>query len=271
MSALDAIVSELSDADRQERIELLIDFAKNLPPLPERLADAQGRDPPGRGMPVAGLPLRRAGGRPRRALRRCPDRGPHGPRVRLPAARGLQRRDGRGGAPGPRRPGRAARPARDPGDAPRPGPDRSPPSAQGRGHPRGDRAGRDAARDRRSAAPHRPTREEHRTMADFVKVTTRDELPPGARTSPKSTAGRSPSSTSTARSTRSTTSAPTTAARSPRASSRAAEIRCPRHGARFDVRTGKALCMPAVEPVTTHAVEVRGDDIYVALTTADRT
>jgi cysteine desulfuration protein SufE len=36
-AALDAIVSELGDADRQERIELLIDFARNLPPLPERL------------------------------------------------------------------------------------------------------------------------------------------------------------------------------------------------------------------------------------------
>ena len=36
-AALDAIVSELGEADRQERIELLIDFAKNLPPLPERL------------------------------------------------------------------------------------------------------------------------------------------------------------------------------------------------------------------------------------------
>ncbi len=44
-----------------------------------------------------------------------------------------------------------------------------------------------------------------------------------------------------------------------------AEIRCPRHGARFDVRTGKALCLPAFEPVTTHTVEVRGDDVYVAL------
>ena len=43
-----------------------------------------------------------------------------------------------------------------------------------------------------------------------------------------------------------------------------AEIRCPRHGARFDVRTGKALCLPAVEPVDVHAVEVRGDDIFVA-------
>jgi len=36
--ALDAIVAELSESDRQERIDLLIDFAKNLPPLPERLA-----------------------------------------------------------------------------------------------------------------------------------------------------------------------------------------------------------------------------------------
>lgn len=27
------------------------------------------------------------------------------------------------------------------------------------------------------------------------------------------------------------------------------EIECPRHGARFDVRTGAALCMPAVTPV----------------------
>jgi 3-phenylpropionate/trans-cinnamate dioxygenase ferredoxin subunit len=43
------------------------------------------------------------------------------------------------------------------------------------------------------------------------------------------------------------------------------EIRCPRHGARFNVRTGKALCLPAFEPVATHAVEVRGDEIWVAL------
>lgn len=37
-AALDALVDELNDADRQERIELLIDMAKGLPPLPERLA-----------------------------------------------------------------------------------------------------------------------------------------------------------------------------------------------------------------------------------------
>lgn len=36
--ALDSIVNELRDADKQERIDLLIDFAKSLPPLPERLA-----------------------------------------------------------------------------------------------------------------------------------------------------------------------------------------------------------------------------------------
>src|SRR5215469_3322073 len=35
---LEAIVEELSQADRQERIDLLLDFAKSLPPLPERLA-----------------------------------------------------------------------------------------------------------------------------------------------------------------------------------------------------------------------------------------
>lgn len=43
------------------------------------------------------------------------------------------------------------------------------------------------------------------------------------------------------------------------------EIQCPRHGARFDLKTGRALCMPAIEPVTVHPVEVRGDDVYVAI------
>jgi cysteine desulfuration protein SufE len=36
-AALDEIVAELSEADREERIELLIDFAKSLPALPDRL------------------------------------------------------------------------------------------------------------------------------------------------------------------------------------------------------------------------------------------
>lgn len=34
---LDALIAELRDADRQERIELLIDLARNLPPLPAHL------------------------------------------------------------------------------------------------------------------------------------------------------------------------------------------------------------------------------------------
>jgi cysteine desulfuration protein SufE len=36
-AALDAIVADLSGCDRQERIDLLLDFAKSLPPLPDRL------------------------------------------------------------------------------------------------------------------------------------------------------------------------------------------------------------------------------------------
>lgn len=42
-----------------------------------------------------------------------------------------------------------------------------------------------------------------------------------------------------------------------------AEIECQRHGARFDLRTGKVLRLPAVEPVATFPVEVRGEDVYI--------
>jgi cysteine desulfuration protein SufE len=38
MTRLDEIATEMSQCDRQERIDLLLDFAKGLPPLPERLA-----------------------------------------------------------------------------------------------------------------------------------------------------------------------------------------------------------------------------------------
>jgi 3-phenylpropionate/trans-cinnamate dioxygenase ferredoxin subunit len=41
------------------------------------------------------------------------------------------------------------------------------------------------------------------------------------------------------------------------------EITCPRHGARFEVATGRAVCMPATEPVQTFEVQVRQDGIYV--------
>jgi 3-phenylpropionate/trans-cinnamate dioxygenase ferredoxin component len=43
------------------------------------------------------------------------------------------------------------------------------------------------------------------------------------------------------------------------------EIICPRHGARFDVKTGRALSMPAIEPVTAHSVSVRADGVYVSV------
>ena len=40
-------------------------------------------------------------------------------------------------------------------------------------------------------------------------------------------------------------------------------IECPRHGARFNVRTGAALCLPAVAPVATYDVRIEGDEIQV--------
>lgn len=42
------------------------------------------------------------------------------------------------------------------------------------------------------------------------------------------------------------------------------EVECPRHGARFDVRNGRATCMPATEPVPTYQIEIKDGDIYVA-------
>ncbi len=41
------------------------------------------------------------------------------------------------------------------------------------------------------------------------------------------------------------------------------QIICPRHGARFDVRTGDALTLPAFEPVPVYEVRVEGEDILV--------
>lgn len=43
------------------------------------------------------------------------------------------------------------------------------------------------------------------------------------------------------------------------------EIACPRHGARFDVRTGIPKSMPATEPTISHEVRVVGDDVLVKL------
>jgi 3-phenylpropionate/trans-cinnamate dioxygenase ferredoxin subunit len=40
-------------------------------------------------------------------------------------------------------------------------------------------------------------------------------------------------------------------------------IMCPRHGAFFDVTTGKALTLPAVSPLPTFPVRVEGDDVFI--------
>ncbi|WAP52275.1 bifunctional 3-phenylpropionate/cinnamic acid dioxygenase ferredoxin subunit [Arthrobacter sp. ATA002] len=41
------------------------------------------------------------------------------------------------------------------------------------------------------------------------------------------------------------------------------EVECPVHSARFCLRTGEALCLPALINATTHRVEVRGGDVYL--------
>jgi 3-phenylpropionate/trans-cinnamate dioxygenase ferredoxin subunit len=43
------------------------------------------------------------------------------------------------------------------------------------------------------------------------------------------------------------------------------EIECPRHGAKFDIKSGKALCMPATQNTLSHEVKVDGDDILVKI------
>lgn len=43
------------------------------------------------------------------------------------------------------------------------------------------------------------------------------------------------------------------------------EIECPRHGALFDVRTGEALTLPAVQPTRRFEVQVQDDDLQVLL------
>ena len=42
-------------------------------------------------------------------------------------------------------------------------------------------------------------------------------------------------------------------------------LECLYHGAKFDVCTGKAMELPAIKPVETYAVEVRGEEIYVQI------
>jgi 3-phenylpropionate/trans-cinnamate dioxygenase ferredoxin subunit len=41
------------------------------------------------------------------------------------------------------------------------------------------------------------------------------------------------------------------------------EVMCPRHGARFDIRTGKALSFPAFEPTNSYTVRVEGNNVFI--------
>jgi 3-phenylpropionate/trans-cinnamate dioxygenase ferredoxin subunit len=42
-------------------------------------------------------------------------------------------------------------------------------------------------------------------------------------------------------------------------------IACPRHGAKFDVRTGAALTMPATRATKVHEVKVEGGEVFVKI------
>lgn len=43
------------------------------------------------------------------------------------------------------------------------------------------------------------------------------------------------------------------------------EVECPAHRGRFDCRTGKALCEPAVVGISTFAVRVRNNEVFVTV------
>ena len=43
------------------------------------------------------------------------------------------------------------------------------------------------------------------------------------------------------------------------------QLECPRHGARFDVKTGKATRMPAIAPIKTYKVKVMNDELEIEI------
>jgi metal-sulfur cluster biosynthetic enzyme/nitrite reductase/ring-hydroxylating ferredoxin subunit len=45
-------------------------------------------------------------------------------------------------------------------------------------------------------------------------------------------------------------------------------IACPRHGAKFDIRSGKALTMPATQDTACHEIQIRGDEVWVRINDA---
>jgi 3-phenylpropionate/trans-cinnamate dioxygenase ferredoxin subunit len=43
------------------------------------------------------------------------------------------------------------------------------------------------------------------------------------------------------------------------------EVECPRHGAEFNLTTGRALTLPATKPVAVFATEVRDGNVFVEI------
>lgn len=43
------------------------------------------------------------------------------------------------------------------------------------------------------------------------------------------------------------------------------EVECPRHGSAFDLRTGRALSLPATRPVPSYRVSVEEGTVYLTL------
>lgn len=48
------------------------------------------------------------------------------------------------------------------------------------------------------------------------------------------------------------------------------QIKCPKHGAAFDIKTGAVLSPPAIVPVMTFDVRVDGEDIQLARVTRSK-
>jgi 3-phenylpropionate/trans-cinnamate dioxygenase ferredoxin subunit len=47
------------------------------------------------------------------------------------------------------------------------------------------------------------------------------------------------------------------------------EIICPRHGARFDVRTGRVLALPAFVDISAYPIRVVGDQIEIGIPSSE--
>jgi len=42
-------------------------------------------------------------------------------------------------------------------------------------------------------------------------------------------------------------------------------VECPRHGARFDIEKGTALCMPASKPIKNYPTKMENDGLYIEI------